>query len=206
VDTFALHLYPQIYNQDGRHANLGWVQEMPDPMTSAVWNSWVEINMEVAHRLGVRTGDVVRLTSAHGSLDALAVPFPAIHPGAVAMPIGQGHAVYGRNAAGRGVNPLAILDPTADAQTGALALGATRVTLRKVADARPGYYPDNTTLVLAQDRPGGGEPDAVKDLIHTTAREWKTAKPVKGAPQAEGSMFRRKPGTVQNPGEENPGE
>ena len=47
--TFALHLYPQIYNHDGRHANLGWMQENPDPMTMAVWNSWVEINMQVAH-------------------------------------------------------------------------------------------------------------------------------------------------------------
>ena len=203
--TYALHLYPSIYNHDGRHANLGWSQENPDPMTSAVWNSWVEINMQVAHTLGIRTGDLVRLTTAHGSIEVPAVPYPALHPGAVAMPIGQGHEVYGRNAAGRGTNPLAILDPTADSRTGALAYGATRVTIKKVADAKHGYTPDSTMLVLAQDRPGGAEPDAVKDLIHTTAKEWKTAKPVTGAPQAEGSMFKRAPGAVNNPGEANPG-
>jgi len=200
--SFALHLYPNIYNHDGRHANLGWMQENPDPMTMAVWNSWVEINMEVAHAHGIRTGDIVRLTTAHGSVDVPAVPYPGIHPQAVAMPIGQGHAVYGRNAAGRGQNPLAILDPTADSQTGALAYGATTVTLRKVADAQNGYDPHGSTLVLAQDRPGGGEPDAVKALIHTTAKEWKKAPAqVKGAPQANGSMFKRAPGTVENPGE-----
>ena len=200
--TFALHLYPNIYNHDGRHANLGWMQENPDPMTMAVWNSWVEINMQVAHSLGIRTGDIVRLTTAHGSVDVPAVPYPGIHPQAVAMPIGQGHAVYGRNAAGRGQNPLAILDPTADTQTGALAYGATTVTLKKIADAKNGYDPHGSTLVLAQDRPGGGEPEAVKHLIHTTAKEWKQAPAqVKGAPQAEGSMFKRAPGTVDNPGE-----
>ncbi len=201
--TFALHLYPHIYHTDGRHANLGWSQENPDPMTMAVWNSWVEINMQVAHSLGIRTGDIVRITGAGGkSIEVPAVPYPGINPLAIAMPIGQGHEVYGRNAAGRGQNPLAILDPTADSQTGALAYGATTVTLKKVADAQNGYGPHGSTLVLAQDRPGGGEPDAVKHLIHTTAKEWKKAPAqVKGAPQANGSMFKRAPGTVDNPGE-----
>ena len=180
--TFALQLYPHIYFNDGRHANLGWMQENPDPMTMAVWNSWVEINMQVAHDLGIRTGDLVRLTSPNGSVEVLAVPYPAIHPGAVAVPIGQGHSVYGRNAMGRGRNPLAILAATADPQTGAFAYAATQVTLTKVANAKSGYYPDNTTLVLAQDRPGGVEPDEVKNLIHTTAKEWKAAQKVEGAP------------------------
>ena len=181
---FALHLYPNIYNQDGRHANLGWMQENPDPMTMAVWNSWVEINMQVAHSLGIRTGDTVRLTTAHGSIEVPAIPYPGMHPQAVAMPIGQGHEVYGRNAAGRGTNPLAILDPTADARTGALAYGATAVTLKKVASARIGYWPGET-LVLAQDRPGGQEPEVVKDLIHTTAKEWKAAQAASDTPKSE---------------------
>jgi len=196
--AFALHLYPNIYNHDGRHANLGWMQENPGPMTMAVWNSWVEINMQVAHSLGIRTGDIVRLTSAHGSVDVPAIPYPGIHPQAVAMPIGQGHEVYGRNAAGRGKNPLTILDPTADAQTGALAYGATAVTLKKVASAKTGYWPGET-LVLVQDRPGGQEPEVVKDLIHTTAKEWKAAKPVTGSPQGEGTVFPSNQAAAQNP-------
>ena len=191
---FALQVYPHIYFNEGRHANLGWMQETPDPMTSAVWNSWVEINMQVAHDMDIRTGDLVRLTSANGSIEALAVPYPGIHPGAVAMPMGQGHEVYGRNAAGRGRNPLLILAPTADPQTGAFAYSTTQVTLVKVASAQTGYSNDNTTLVLAQDRPGGAEPEAVQGLIHTTAKEWKTAKRVTGAPEAAGSIFTRKPG------------
>ncbi len=197
--SYALHLYPQIYNHDGRHANLGWMQENPDPMTMAVWNSWVEINMQVAHELGIRTGDIIRISSAHGSIDVPAIPYPGLHPGAVAMPIGQGHTLYGRNAEARGVNPLAILDPTTDRVTGALALGATRVRITKIASAQSGYQIDGSTLILAQDRPGGAEPEAVKDLIHTTAKEWKTAKPVTGAPKTPGSIFNRKSETEAPP-------
>jgi anaerobic selenocysteine-containing dehydrogenase len=204
--TFLLHLYPHIYWTDGRHANLPWLQENPDPMTMSVWNSWVEINMDVAHRMGIRTGDIVRLRTGHGVVDVPAVPYPGLHPGAVAMPIGQGHTAYGRYAQ-QGENPLTFLDPTADAATGALAFGATRVTLEKLRDATAGYHPELQTLVQLQDRPGGHEPDAVKDLIHTTAREWKEAKRVYGAPQAEGSIFKRTGGgAVENKGFSKPGE
>ena len=200
--TFALHLYPQIYNHDGRHANLGFMQENPDPMTMAVWNSWVEINMQVAHSLGIRTGDIIRITTANGSIEAPAVPYPGLHPSVVAMPIGQGHTLYGRNAEARGSNPLAILDPTADTATGALAYGATVVKIAKVADAQSGYQNDGSTLVLAQDRPGGTEPAAVMHLIHTTAKEWKAAKPVTGSPEAPGSLFNRGESSAYKPGAE----
>jgi molybdopterin-containing oxidoreductase family iron-sulfur binding subunit len=181
------------------------MQEIPDPMTSAVWNTWVEINLDVAHTMGVRTGDIVRLATAHGQMDVPVIPSPGIHPNVAAMPMGQGHTAYGRPVMHQGSNPLALLDPTAEAETGALAYNATTVSITKIRSARAGYNPEEDTLVLAQDRPGGAEPEAVQDLIHTTAREWKQAKPVTGAPQAEGSIFHRG-GTVQNPGNPNPGE
>ncbi len=173
---YALQLYPHLYWTDGRGANVPWHQEIADPMTMAVWNSWVEINLEEAMRLNIRTGDVVRLTSAHGSVESLAVPSPGIHPGVVAMPIGQGHTAYGRYADGRGTNPLAILDPTTDARTGALAYSATRVSLTKVSSALPGYNGIGLgTLVLTQDIPGGAEPEEVMKLIHDTAKEHKSS-------------------------------
>jgi len=57
--------------------------------------------------------------------------FPGIHPGCVAVPIGQGHESYGRFATHVGVNPLKILDPIFDQQSGELALYATRVAVTK---------------------------------------------------------------------------
>lgn len=193
--TFALHLYPHIFWTDGRHANLSWMQELPDPMTSAVWNSWVEINMDVAHEMDIRTGDIVRLTGAGGRfIDVPAVPYPGLHPGAVAMPIGQGHTAYGREVTQQGQNPLAILDPTAESATGALAYDATAVQIKKIRSAQSGYHPEQDTLVLVQDRPGGQEPEAVMDLIHTTAKEWKQAQPVPDK-TGGGSIFHRGRGT-----------
>jgi hypothetical protein len=170
---------------------LNWLQEIPDPMTSAVWNTWAEINLQTAERMGIRTGDIVRIRTDYGYIDAPAVPTPGLHPQAVAMPIGNGHApgTYGRNP--RGSNPLAILAPSADTATGALAYSGQAVTLQKIADAISGWNGEGLeTLVLAQDRPGGQEPEAVMGLIHTTAKEWKAAQPVH-APSKAGSIFHR---------------
>ena len=45
------------------------------------------------------------------------------------MPIGQGHTDYGRYASGRGSNPIQILSPQLETETGDLAWAATRVAI-----------------------------------------------------------------------------
>ncbi len=106
---FVLYPYESPTLTDGRGANRPWLQELPDPMTTAMWRTWVELNPETARLLGVRQDDVVRVVSPYGTVEAIVYVYPAIHPHVVAMPIGQGHTDYGRYAQGRGANPLALL-------------------------------------------------------------------------------------------------
>jgi anaerobic selenocysteine-containing dehydrogenase len=122
-----LYPYPTVTLTDGRGANLPWLQEAPDPMTTARWGTWVELNPETALSLGVSDNDVVRVISPHGQLEAPVVVYPGIRPDVVAIPVGQGHNDYGRFAERRGSNPLVLVAPVTDAKTGALAWGATRV-------------------------------------------------------------------------------
>src|SRR5205823_6671795 len=51
--------YPSNSFLDGSVAHLPWLQELPDPMTSAMWSSWVELNPKTAEALGIGLGDVV---------------------------------------------------------------------------------------------------------------------------------------------------
>ena len=127
---------------DGSLAHLPWLQEMPDPMTSGMWCSWVEINEKKAIELGIKQGDLIEVTSTQGSVRAPAFLNPGIAPDAVAMPVGQGHTNYTRYASNRGVNPIAILAPSTVAETGMLAWSATRVKIARVGD------PDIDTLIL----------------------------------------------------------
>ena len=117
---------------DGSLAHLPWLQELPDVMSSAMWSSWVEINPGTASGLGVVQGDLVELTSDHGTVRVPVFVSPAIAPNVIAMPVGQGHETFTRYASGRGANPISILAPMEEPTTGALAWAATRVRVAKV--------------------------------------------------------------------------
>jgi anaerobic selenocysteine-containing dehydrogenase len=105
-----LLIYEHATFGDGSSANLPWIQELPDAMTTVMWGSWVEINPKTAARLGINDGDLVEVATTHGSVRAGAVLYPAIRPDVIAMPYGQGHTAYGRYAEGRGAN-VALLNP-----------------------------------------------------------------------------------------------
>jgi anaerobic selenocysteine-containing dehydrogenase len=142
---YPLHFLPYVSSAflDGSLAHLPWLQEMPDPLTSAMWSSWIEINPATAARLGIRDGDVVDVTSAHGSLRTAAIVSPGIAPDVVAMPAGQGHQTYTRYASGRGENPLELLAPQTEKETGSLAWAATRVRVTRAGD------PDGRLILFA---------------------------------------------------------
>ena len=127
--------YPSTAFLDGSVAHLPWLQEMPDPLTSAMWSSWVEINPRTAERFGIRQGDIVEIASRHGSVHAPAFVSPALAPDIIAMPVGQGHQTFTRFASGRGENPVGILAPVTEPETGALAWAATRVRIARAGDA-----------------------------------------------------------------------
>ncbi len=126
---------------DGSTAHLPWLQELPDPLTSAMWSSWIEVNPQTAAKLGIADGDLVDVTSTQGTLRAPAVVFPGIAPDVIAMPVGQGHESFTRYASRRGANAVSILAPVTEPDTGALAWAATRVKIARVGDA-------NGTLIL----------------------------------------------------------
>jgi anaerobic selenocysteine-containing dehydrogenase len=121
---------PQLF--DGRHANLPWMQELPEVLSTGMWGTWVEINPQTAATLKIEQGDLLEVASRHGSIRAPALVSPGIAPDVLAMPVGQGHTDYGRYASGRGANPIKILAPEVERNTGSLAWAGTRVSVTKV--------------------------------------------------------------------------
>jgi anaerobic selenocysteine-containing dehydrogenase len=126
--------FPSQMFYDGSLASLPWMQEAPDPMSSAMWGTWVELNPATANKLGIKQADLVEVASQHGSLRAPAMITPGIAPDVVAMPIGQGHENFTRYASKRGANPISILAPVSVAGTDALAWAATRVKISRVGE------------------------------------------------------------------------
>ena len=94
-------------------------------MTTIAWQTWVEIHPDTARKLGVSYGDVVRITSADGEIEAPVYVYPIIRPDTIGIPLGQGHTQYGRYAENRGANPLSLFGATA----GGLTLAPLRVNV-----------------------------------------------------------------------------
>jgi hypothetical protein len=52
---------------DGRYANNGWLQELPDPITKLTWDNAAAISPAYAKHLGVLTGDLLQITISEKS-------------------------------------------------------------------------------------------------------------------------------------------
>ena len=90
----ALVLYAETSMGDGRHAHNPLLQELPDPISKVVWDNCASLSPATAKRLGVSTGDVVRLSVSQGgravSLELPALVQPGQHDQAVAVALGYG--------------------------------------------------------------------------------------------------------------------
>ncbi len=112
---YTLIAYPSTALYDGRGANRPWLQELPDPVSKFTWSSWVEMSPHAAQELGVSEGDMLRVETVNGSVEAPAFIYPGLRDDVIAMPLGQGHTAFGRYAKDVGVNVATLLNgqPTA---------------------------------------------------------------------------------------------
>jgi len=92
--------YKSRLNREGRSANLTWYQEFKkvDP-GDVSWDDVVKINPTDGVKLGLKTGDMVKITSQAGSMVVKLKLWEGVRPGTVAKCYGQGHWAYGRIAA-----------------------------------------------------------------------------------------------------------
>ena len=93
---FELVFAPDNKLYDGRYANNGWLQELPDPITKLTWDNAALISTADASRLGLRRDDLVEITLGRRRLTLAVCPVPGHAPGAITLPLG-----YGRRAGGR---------------------------------------------------------------------------------------------------------
>jgi len=127
--NLTLLAFPHSLLGDGSGAALPLLQEIPDPVTAVAWESWAEISLNTAERLGVELGDVLRVTTSAGSVELAAFPRGGIRDDVIAIPTGQGHSQghfaskAGQGLAGtpRGVNVVDLLPPLVDHGSGGFA-------------------------------------------------------------------------------------
>ncbi|MCU0293904.1 MAG: Fe-S-cluster-containing hydrogenase [Thermoanaerobaculaceae bacterium] len=101
-------LVPDSRVWDGRFANNAWLQELPDPLSKLTWDNAAVLGPETAGTLGVRHGDVVKLTRGTTSVEAPVYVMPGVAAGSVVLPLGGGRTAAGQvgNGVGFDAYPL----------------------------------------------------------------------------------------------------
>jgi anaerobic selenocysteine-containing dehydrogenase len=130
---YPFHLidYKLMTMAEGRGGNQPYLQEIIGPHLYERWESWVEINPEIAQKMGIKDGDTVWVESESGKLKTKARLFPGAGPNCIHIPYGQGHKAYGRWAKGRGINPNDLLVRDYDYLGGFVSYFSTRVKVYK---------------------------------------------------------------------------
>jgi Fe-S-cluster-containing dehydrogenase component len=93
-NDLALVLYPKVAMPDGRHANNAWLHEIPDPITKITWDNYAILSPFAAGRLGIESGDVVRISSSNDQQEVmLELPAwvqPGEHDDVISVALGYG--------------------------------------------------------------------------------------------------------------------
>jgi anaerobic selenocysteine-containing dehydrogenase len=92
--------YKSRLNREGRSANLAWYQEFKkvDP-GDVSWDDVLKMNPADGAKLGLKSGELVKVTSPAGSITVKLKLWEGVRPGTVTKCYGQGHWAYGRVAA-----------------------------------------------------------------------------------------------------------
>ena len=111
---------------DGRFANDGWLQELPDPLTKLTWDNPALVSPKTAETLGLASEDVVRLDYAGRSLELPVWILPGMADGVVALTLGYGRSHAGRIGSGVGFDAFTVRSSKAPGFDGGVTLTKAR--------------------------------------------------------------------------------
>jgi len=107
-DGLEIVFLPSASVHDGRFANDGWLQELPDPLTKLTWDNPALVSPTTAESLGLTGGDLVRLDYAGRSMELPVWLLPGMTDGVVALTVGYGRSHAGRVGSGVGFNAFTV--------------------------------------------------------------------------------------------------
>lgn len=97
---------PNVY--DGRWSNVGWLQELPKPITNLSWDNAAIMSGAMLTKLGLEEDDIVELSVGSGKVKAPVIVAPGHPDNSVTVYLGYGRAFAGRVGSGAGFDAYLI--------------------------------------------------------------------------------------------------
>ena len=112
---------------DGRFAENGWLQELPDPMTKLTWDNAAWVGPGTAKRLGVGQNDLIRIHVGERAMDAAVFIMPGQAVNSISIALGYGRSEAGYIGTGVGFDAYQV-------RTGEAMHVATAVEVEKLGE------------------------------------------------------------------------
>jgi molybdopterin-containing oxidoreductase family iron-sulfur binding subunit len=146
---------PNIY--DGRWSNVGWLQELPKPVTNLSWDNAALVSGATLTKLDLEEDDIVELTVQGRKVNAPVVVAPGHPDNSVTVHLGYGRQFAGRVGSGAGFNAYSIR--TSDAPF--YAVGSIRKVDGKWGTAiTKSHYQDHRPKLFGQQGNGNNSLEA----------------------------------------------
>ena len=97
---------PNVY--DGRYANVGWLQELPKPVTNLSWDNAAIVSGATLTKWGVEEDDIIEITVGSGKVKAPVIVAPGHPDNSITVYLGYGREFAGRVGSGAGFNAYLI--------------------------------------------------------------------------------------------------
>jgi len=107
-DQFEIIFRPDPNVFDGRWSNVGWLQELPKPVTSLSWDNAAIVSGATLRKLNLEEDDIVEISSGGGTVKAPVIVAPGHPDNSVTVYLGYGRQAAGRVGSGAGFNAYLI--------------------------------------------------------------------------------------------------
>ncbi|NLF69936.1 MAG: TAT-variant-translocated molybdopterin oxidoreductase [Candidatus Anammoximicrobium sp.] len=108
-DSFEVVFFADGKMHDGRFANNGWLQELPEPMTRLTWDNAALMSPATAEQVGLQRDELVSLQAGDSAgLLAPAYLLPGMPDGVIGLALGYGRTAAGNVGSGVGQNAYAL--------------------------------------------------------------------------------------------------
>jgi MoCo/4Fe-4S cofactor protein with predicted Tat translocation signal len=99
---------PDPHVLDGRHANNGWLQELPKPLSKITWDNAAYVSYTTAREHHLENDDVIEIKVGGRSVTMPVWVMPGTADGVIAVHFGYGRKKAGRVGSNIGFNPFVI--------------------------------------------------------------------------------------------------
>src|SRR5579884_342090 len=151
-DALEIVFRPDYHLYDGRYANVGWLQEIPRPVTNMSWDNAALMSYGTLGKLGLAEHDVVEISANGFRVKAPVFAVPGHPDNSITLTLGQGRSRAGRVGSGFGFNAYAV-------RTSGAPLYTTGASLRKTGDTyefavTKSHYTDHRAVFVGGDGSG----------------------------------------------------